>query len=262
MTAGFDRAGFRTFAPEEPVTRWVQSVLPAALACVHDPDLRARWLRAGGTWFVGVNALPNDSAGRVPGGPALSGAAMAFIRDRSELGALPLDKAQVSVVWPGYPRREAADTDASFRFRQTRDAAHVDGLQKQGGKRVVSEPQAWILGVALTDADAGAAPLVVWPGSHHIIRRHLLTALADQPPSGWGNVDLTAPYQAARREVFASCPRLELPQKPGAAVVMHRLLLHGVSPWQDGARAPEQGRMIAYFRPERGEPVQDWLTRP
>ncbi|MBE0554438.1 MAG: hypothetical protein IH625_12180, partial [Rhodobacteraceae bacterium] len=45
------------------------------------------------------------------------------------------------------------------------------------------------------------------------------------------------------------------------ATLMHRLCLHGVAPWADGAIAAPEGRVIAYFRPELAS-VADWLTAP
>jgi len=40
-----------------------------------------------------------------------------------------------------------------------------------------------------------------------------------------------------------------LPAAPGQAYLLHRLALHGVAPWADGAEASADGRMVAYFRP-------------
>ena len=55
----------------------------------------------------------------------------------------------------------------------------------------------------MTEADPGAAPLVVWEGSAEVLRAALARALAPHPPETWGEVDLTEAYAAARREVFA-----------------------------------------------------------
>jgi len=48
---------------------------------------------------------------------------------------------------------------------------------------------------------------------------------------------------------------------PGEALLLHRMILHGMAPWADGAAAEPEGRIIAYFRPEFAD-VQDWLTQP
>jgi hypothetical protein len=53
-----------------------------------------------------------------------------------------------------------------------------------------------------------------------------------------------------------------VPAQPGEAVLVHRLALHGVAPWQKGATAPPEGRMIAYFRPEFQGLGDDWLSAP
>ena len=120
------------------------------------------------------------------------------------------------------------------------------GAQK---RRMIKEPHAWILGIALNDHGLGASPLTVWQGSHLIMRDALRAALTGIPPADWGNTDLTAAYQTARRRVFDSCPRVTVPLRIGQASVLHRLTLHGMAPWADGATAPPEGRMIAYFRP-------------
>ena len=69
---------------------------------------------------------------------------------------------------------------------------------------------------------------------------------------------MTAAYREARAEVFRTCTRLALPARPGEALLLHRLLIHGVAPWVEGAEAPLEGRLVAYFRPLMGA-VEDWL---
>ena len=53
---------------------------------------------------------------------------------------------------------------------------------------------------------------------------------------------------------FESCERVVVHAEPGEAYIVHRLALHGVAPWVDGAEAGPDGRMIVYFRPEIGGP--------
>jgi hypothetical protein len=117
------------------------------------------------------------------------------------------------------------------------------------------------MGLPLNEADLEAAPLVVWEGSHEVLRAALGAALAPHPPELWADVDLTVPYAEARRQIFDTCPRITLPVLPGEATLLHRLTLHGVAPWAAGAKAPPEGRIIAYFRPTLPS-VHDWLTRP
>jgi hypothetical protein len=219
-------------------------------------------LRCGGTWFVGVDALPNDEQGRVGGGPPLAGAAVDFIR--AELGLdLPLHRAQVSVCYPGYPKPSEEESEAAYNFRRRRDAAHIDGLLPEGPekRRSLKEPHAYILGIGLTGQTPDAAPLSAWAGSHHVMRPMFEAALSGHAPESWDTVDVTAPYQDARRQAFETCRRVELPCLPGEAVLLHRHLLHGVAPWGEEARASADGRMIAYFRPEFPHPA-DWLSAP
>ena len=70
---------------------------------------------------------------------------------------------------------------------------------------------------------------------------------------------MTDAYQAARRAVFATCRRIAVPIQPGEATLLHRHLIHGVAPWEVGAEAPEEGRIIAYFRPELPT-VAHWMA--
>ena len=243
--------GWQLFAPEAGVADWVAHALPAARRAVGDPA-NAGWMRCAGTWFAGVDVLPNDALGAVAGSPPLGGAGVAAALAGVGLSRVDWHRGQVSVVHPGYPRPMAGETDAAFAYRRNRDGAHVDGLLPVGParRRMLREPHAFILGLALTGADAGAAPLVVWDNSHHVMRRALARALAGIAPVRWRNTDVTEAYHAARREVFETCARVTLQPAPGEAVVLHRLALHGIAPWADGAGAPAEGRMIAYFRPE------------
>lgn len=255
----FLQRGFLTFPAEEALLRWTSAARPAAEAAASDPA-QADWLRCGGTWFVGVDALPNDAQGRVGEGPALGGAATDFIR--RELGlALPLHRAQVSICYRGYPKPSEGESEAAFNFRLRRDAAHVDGLLAHGPGRYLREPHAYVLGVTLTAQAAGAAPLTVWEGSHAMMREMFVGLFRDHAPEDWQGIDVTAAYREARRTAFAACRRIELPSSPGDAVLLHRHLLHGVAPWAEGAEGAQEGRIIAYFRPEFPL-LADWLSAP
>ena len=262
MVAGLLRDGWARFAAEPSVRRWARAAHAAAVPRVDDPAERDKWLQCGGTWFVGVDTLPNDPAGAVAASGPLSGAA---IEAALELfGSLPLHRGQVSVTYPGYPRPRDGESEAAFRYRRNRDAAHVDGLLAIGRnrRRMLREHHAYILGLPLTACDAGASPFVVWQGSHAIMREMFTTALAHLPQGEWADVDLTDAYWAARRKVFETCSRVEIAANPGEAYLIHRFALHGVAPWSEGAQAPQDGRMIAYFRPEFGAGTRDWLEAP
>jgi len=207
-------------------------------------------LRCGGTWAVGLDLLPNAADGAVAG--------VALPWEVLGLAPTPLHRAQLSAVWPGYPRPSPEESDSAFRFRLTRDAAHLDGLLPVGPmrQRMVKEPHGWILGLPL--GTVTLSPLVVWEGSAEVLRAGLREALQDHPPEDWGAVDLTEAYAQARRAVFGTCRRVEVPVVAGEAVVMHRLCLHGVAPWAGSAVGP---RVIAYFRPELAS-VEAWLLAP
>lgn len=259
----FDRAGYRRFGTDARLLAWVRAARPLAERAARDPALRAQWLRHGGTWFVGVNALPNghDGAVRDAGVPPLGGAAHDWISARADLSHAGYDRAQISVCYPGYPKRDPAETEAAHDYRRRRDAAHVDGLHPVGPdrRRKLREAHAFVLGIPLTRASARAAPFVVWEGSHRIMGPALAAALQGAEPARWHEVDLTDAYHAARRAVFDRCRRVELPAGPGEAYVIHRHALHGVAPWDGRARAEPAGRMIAYFRPEMAGGIAAWL---
>jgi len=242
--------GWQKVGSDPAILAWAKAARTAAIEILSTTT--EPW-RCGGTWFVGVDALPNGSDGSINGAP--------FPWEALPLTPEPLHKAQLSVIGQGYPQPSPQETPAAFAFRRDRDAAHLDGLLSIGPdkRRMVKEPHAWILGLPLNDSTA--SPLTVWEGSHEILRAALLLALAPHPPETWGDVDITKPYQIARKQVFATCRRVELPARPGEATLLHRLTLHGVAPWKPADTAPPEGRMIAYLRPQVASP-QQWLTAP
>ncbi|SMX35381.1 hypothetical protein [Ruegeria arenilitoris] len=261
MVRPFWSRGWEVFPYDKPVADWVTHALPLAQQAASDPAHR-QWLDCEDTWFIGVDALPNDGAGRVGASAPLSGQVVEFLVE--QYGAIELHKGQVSVVYPGYPRPRRGENEAAARYRAKRDAAHVDGL-KPGGpdrRRKIDEPHAWVLGIPLTQASADAAPLVVWDGSHKIMGAAFRAALAGVPRTRWAQTDITEAYQAARRKVFEACPRIEVSASPGETYVLHRHSLHGVAPWGVGATAGPDGRMIAYFRPELPGGVAEWVESP
>lgn len=242
--------GWRRIGPHPAIAAWAEAARSAALDHLATTD--EAW-RCGGTWFVGVDALPNEPDGSLAG--------TAFPWAALPLAPEPLHRAQLSVIRPGYPQPSAEETPAAFAYRRDRDAAHLDGLLPIGPqkRRMVKEPHAWILGLPLNATTA--SPLTVWEGSHEILRAALLTVLTPHPLDTWAEVDITDAYQQARREVFATCRRIELPVLPGEATLLHRLTLHGVAAWKPDDLAPPEGRMIAYLRPQLAS-VAAWLTLP
>jgi hypothetical protein len=241
----------QVIGPHPAIATWAEAALPLARTALHDAPRRA-----GGTWAVGLDLLDNDPTGAVAG--------VALPWDAFGLAPTSLHRAQLSTIYPGYPLSDPGEDPAANRYRLGRDAAHLDGLLPTGphNRRKVKEPHAWVLGIALTDCRA--SPLVVWPGSASILRAALRAVFDGHPPATWGDVDVTDAYTTARRQVFDTCTRTELPLKRGQATLLHRLTLHGVAPWGSDVGDPTPSgapRIIAYFRPALAS-VQDWITAP
>lgn len=252
---GFAARGWQVFDPDPPMLAWAGAALPVAARAMDDPVMRAKWLVCEDTWFVGVDALGNAPDGSV-GGVALEGHALTPLRARN-WPLTGLHKAQVSAVWPGYPRPRDGESEAAFGYRLRRDAAHVDGLRAEGAdrRRYLREPHAYILGVALSAPHSDAAPLVVWEGSHLIVAEAFSRLAAAEGRRDVCALDLTDVYTQTRARIFRECKRVELALPVGAAVLVHRLCLHGVGPWA----APEHvtaPRIMAYFRPELADPAR------
>ncbi|MGR3467725.1 MAG: hypothetical protein ACU0CI_07570, partial [Shimia sp.] len=253
--------GFWT-GPWPGLETWRAAALRRVQDRLSDPVERERWLRHGGTWFAGVGSLGADPTGAPAGGPSLPEDLPRLCAE--VVGApFPFDPGQLSITFPGYPLRDPGESEAAARFRRRRDAAHVDGLLPHGvdRRRHMSEPHAFVLGIPLTHAEATAAPLVVWEGSHALIRAAFARRLAGIAPEDWAGEDLTEVYHDVRRTCFEACPRRIVPTTPGEIVLLHRLMLHGVAPWEDGARAEHDMRAIAYFRPALPTSV-NWLREP
>jgi len=193
--------------------------------------------------------------------PPLTGPSIAFLKDTLGYGAFDFDAAQISIVTSGYPRQGEEETDAAFRYRVKRCAAHVDGLERimPGRRRKLSETHGFLLGIPLGNSDIEQGAFVVWEGSHEIMRRAFQARFKGIPPSEWRTLDITDAYTEARRVVFDSCTPVELATGIGSAYVMHPLALHGVAPWRGSDSAP---RAVAYFRPDTfgGDP-QKWLDQ-
>ena len=260
----FFAKGWVAFEPDDAIAEWAGAVRPLAERAVEDPDLAARWLRSGGTWFVGAGALDNDRSGAVParGVPPLSGRPVTFAQEALGLGSFGWDRAQLSVCLPGYPRPDPQESEAAYRFRLRRDAAHVDGiLRDRHQRRYLGETHAFILGVPLARVAPSEAPFVVYEGSHDIMRMALGRRLEGIDPAGWSAEDLTDAYVAARRKALDGCKRVEIHLGPGEVYMVHRLALHGIAPWREpaGGSDPQAKRMIAYFRPDiASEPSPRW----
>lgn len=262
MVEGFFKRGWAVFPPEPLTIEWIKHARKDAVRALEDPKLD-HWYQCERTWFVGLDALANDTEGRVGGSLALSGRAVEFVH--AHCGGWPeLHSGQVSGVFPGYPRPREDENNAAFRYRLNRDAAHVDGVLGVGvpKRRFVREPHAFIFGVSLTEADASAAPLVVWEGSHLIMKSAFERAFVEADGAHLDEIDVTEVYQNSRRTAFETCARKVVWGPPGSVFVLHRLMLHGVAPWTEDAQAAPEGRLIAYFRPPMRGGARQWVDVP
>lgn len=256
LKADLDDKGWLHFPLDPNTLKWARAADRAAQQVLADPAMRDLWLQCQGTWFVGVDALATRPDGSINGVP-LRGPWEAL------LDPMPaLHPAQLSVTFPGYPQPRAGESDAAFRYRLHRDAAHVDGLIAEGKdrRRKVLEPHSFILGLPLNEAPPDASPLVVWEGSHHLMGDALSNALRGRYTAEMSQVDVTEIYTDTRRIVFETCRRVPLPARPGEALLLHRHLLHGIAPWRAVKGLLQEGRRIAYFRPLCTGGIEEWLT--
>ncbi|MEM7293241.1 MAG: hypothetical protein AAF420_07595 [Pseudomonadota bacterium] len=258
----FTQLGWCKFPHDTRLEGWLTRAVPAALQTLEDPE-QARWLRYQGTWFAGVNALPNDLRGAVNDSGPLLGSAVDFIAQQLGFDAVAWDKAQVSICYPGYPQPMEGQSEGLHRFRRDRDAAHVDGLLPEGPnrRRFLREFHLFILGIPMSRFSANASPFVVWERSHEIVRAALQERFEGIASADWGKEDITEAYQQARQRAFDECRRVEIYSQPGEAFLAHRLAVHGMAPWGENAEADSNGRVICYFRPE-GEAPNEWLDAP
>ena len=256
------KMGWCRFKYDESLMEWIIDTLPFARETIVAKQ-NFCWLRCGGTWFAGVNVLTNGNNGAINASGPIRGIAVDFIRETLGYDNFDWDQGQVSVCYPGYPRPMPEESEAAFRYRRDRDAAHIDGLLPEGPDRHrhLREYHGFILGIPMVDFSSGASPLVLWEGSHEIIRETFIEIFQELPAHGWGEVNITEAYHEVRRKVFDRCKRVEIHARPGEAYLLHRFTLHGISPWQKGASATGDGRMITYFRPQTDDP-EGWLINP
>ncbi|MEM0978586.1 MAG: hypothetical protein AAGJ34_13710 [Pseudomonadota bacterium] len=253
--------GYQVFDHDPQIATWAEAALPIARKLAEDPVLINAWLRHGQTWFAGVNVFPNDETGSWPGGPPLTGEPVKAARALCPF-EIAWDTAQISIPYRGYPKQDAGESDANHRFRLNRDAAHLDGLLPVGPnrRRMMQELHAFVLGIPLNPAPAEAAPLVVWEGSHKIIQDWLQSEYAGRPEESWTSRDITERYAEVRRQIFENCKKVTISVPPGSSYLVHRFALHGVAPWPEAISGPDEGRIIAYFRPAWLGDADDWLS--
>ena len=252
MADAFFEHGWAAFPVDSAILDWLDTAEEAARRAVADPA-HSQWHRCGGTWFAGVNALDNDVTGTVAGGLPLQGAAIRFA-EKLVAERFDWDRAQVSVCYPGYPKQGDGESDAAFAYRRDRDAAHVDGLLPVGParRRFLREHHRFILGLPTGPADAAASPLVMWEGSHRIVRETFAGTFGDTSPATWRDVDVTEVYHADPTAHFCGMPARDRHRRKGrglsgapAGPARHRAL---------GRRRDGRGADGDLFPPRIGRP--------
>ena len=264
--AQFLRQGWLRFGPDPVLQKWIAAVRQTALALALRADLQQQWLRCDGTWFVGPNVLENAPDGSLAeaGVPPLAGRAVSFAREILGWGDFGWDRGQVSICYPGFPGwNPAQESEAAHRYRINSHGAHIDGISREGPeqRRFLTETHGFVLGLPLTEADPGASPLSVWEGSHELVRERFREVFAGRPPEDWHRLDLTEMYMPLRRHCMENCKRVSVGARIGESYLVHRLAVHGVSPWR--APADAAPRAVLYFRPDPypGEPPGWWLDK-
>ena len=251
----FEHKGWVKFNFDQRVAQWANAANSKIISKVKNKEIFENNLTCQGTWFVGVDALENDSDGAL-GEISLSGPFESLMKCIEARG---LHAAQVSIIFEGYPKPRDQESESSFNFRLKRDAAHVDGLIADfpGGPRKLKEPHAYVLGIPLNQAPKGASPVVVWEGSHHLISKAFNSLFLKRDPEKWKDLDVREVYMQTRKSIFEKCKRRVLHANLGESYMIHRLCLHGISPWEFETKNFNEGRKIAYFRPEL-QHLADW----
>ena len=251
----FDTHGWAAVSCDAQMLNWTRLAKEITMQKLDSISSKKGQLRCGGTWFVGVNFLNNDPSGRL-NNISFKGDAVKAITTRYGELFFGWDEAQISICYEGYPRQDENEPPGAFEYRKNRFGAHIDGILPVGEakRRFAREFHAFIFGVPLVDCNEHTSPVVVWEGSHHIIREYISKALSNIPVNRWKNEDITEIYNSARREVFFKCKQKTILVPLGGSYIMHRFTLHGIMPWREKEKLKECGRMIAYFRPTFKEP--------
>ena len=251
----FERKGWIKFEYDQRIVRWAKVANSKIIAKQKNKENFENGLTCQGTWFVGVDALDNNPDGTLDEVP-LQGPFENLMKRSTVHGLHP---AQVSIIFEGYPKPRDQESESSFNFRLKRDAAHIDGLIADfpGGPRKLKEPHAYVLGIPLNQVPKGASPVVVWEGSHHLISEAFERFFLNRTPHEWRDIDIREVYFETRKSIFKKCIRRILHANVGESYMVHRLCLHGISPWNSKIKNFYAGRRIAYFRPELKD-IANW----
>ena len=134
----FGDTGYKEFGYNEQIAKWAECANKEGNEILADPAQLQKWLQCEGTWFVGVDVLSNDSSGDFTNAKLPN----VFKSFMDKINLKPYHKAQLSVIFPGYPKPRIGDSEAAFEYRRKRDAAHVDGLLPIGEEKddILSSP--------------------------------------------------------------------------------------------------------------------------
>ena len=265
--------GWLKFDYDHKIYHWVNVAKKKVFNRYNSGDFGWNNFRCGNTWFVGVNFLGNDKTASL-NGACFEGIPVTEIKSYFGHNIKYWDEAQVSICWPNYPLQSDNETHNAFNFRVNRYAAHVDGILPFGRekRRFLKDPHAFIFGIPITYCDYKTAPVVVWEGSHLIMREAFKRTYNASDSKNWDKIDVTNVYQKARSRVFETCQMKRLYVNLGESYLIDRLAVHGIAPWEprepkkngvstkDIKNQPEikNGRAVIYFRPSF-DITSDWI---
>lgn len=268
--AHYQKFGWVKFCSDKRLLNWLDSLQKNCDIDSLYPrhDYHHLW-RCDGTWFVGVDTIPNDHHGIVRQSLPLDGSIIDFIKQH--LWQRPQwHRGQLSVCFPEYPKKGDEDTLKSWQFRIKHHAAHCDGIHgigkftnDQKKSRFLKEHHRFILAIPLDNITQHNAPMMLWQESHRLIQKMLCDVFANMLTCEWQNYDITKIYQHCRRHILETITPIAMTANYGDAYLLHRHLLHGIKSW-DRANHEAKIRRIIYFRPSYhhdSKSMHDWLIK-
>ena len=130
----FGEKGYREFGYDEQVAKWAEFAKKKGNRILADPAQLQKWLQCEGTWFVGVDVLPNDSRGDFINTQFPN----VFKSFMSKINLKPYHKAQLSVIFPGYPKPRIGDSEAAFEYRRKEMRLTLMGFYQLVKKKTIS----------------------------------------------------------------------------------------------------------------------------
>ena len=239
-TRSFFERGWVRFPFDPEIATWVGAARAPAVQTLDDPELRRLWLRCGGTWFAGVNALPNTADGALPehAVPPLGGRAIEFIARHLGLVRIRMGQgagldlfSRLSATLRRGKRGRIWFSIAPRRCACRRVAPVRSGPPKNTQRNPWVHP--WPSADRCTRqrcADGGLRRLATKSCAGRFQNAWRVSRRGTGRRKMW-----TEAYVSARRQCFERCPRVTIPARLGEVYLVHRLCLHGVAPWPVGA---------------------------